>query len=111
MPHVFDRVLANQADSGVALHITLLAYRIDPNSAPLRQKTNKESTKNKDHNKLRRPVRQFHLAKPRCFKVVRGALFMTTVNGQTKELEATKMGTTIRATARPFCRYTVSGLW
>ena len=44
-------------------------------------------------------TRVFHLATPRCFKVVKRERFMKIANGQTKELEATKMkktkGTTV----------------
>ena len=54
-------------------------------------------------------TRVFHLATPRCFKVVRRERFMKIANGQTKELEATKMKKTKGTTARPFCRHTMAG--
>ena len=52
-------------------------------------------------------TRVFHLATPCCFKVVRRERFMKIANGQTKELEATKMKKTKGSTVRPFCRYTM----
>ena len=54
-------------------------------------------------------TRVFHLVTPRCFKVVRREWFMKIANGQTKELEATKMKKTKGTTARPFYRHTMAG--
>ena len=54
-------------------------------------------------------TRVFHLATPRCFKVVRRERFMKIANRQTKELEATKMKKTKGTTVRPFCRHTMAG--
>ena len=54
-------------------------------------------------------TRVFHLATPRCLKVVRRERFMKIANGQTKELEATKMKKTKGTIARPFCRHTMVG--